>query len=177
MNILVITGSPRKKGNSDLMADAFIGAALKAGHEVNKIYASDLNVHGCTACEYCSSHPGICFIKDDMQQVYSLVQKCNMLVFASPLYFYSFTAQLKNVMDRLYAGLKVPVHITDAALLMACGASSAESANGAVISYKAICDYMHWNDRGIVIATNVHNKEDIGGTLFLSECKRLAESL
>lgn len=98
--ILILSGSPRKGGNSDLLCDAFLKGAKEAGHEVEKIRVSEKKIGYCKACYYCTKHDGACVIQDDMADVMQKIIDADVLVLASPVYFYSIDAQLKALIDR-----------------------------------------------------------------------------
>lgn len=97
--ILILSGSPRKQGNSDLLCDEFMRGALEAGHTVEKIRVQEKKVAYCTACYACLD-TGNCAIKDDMAEIMEKMIACDVMVLASPVYFYSIDAQLKAVIDR-----------------------------------------------------------------------------
>ena len=103
MNILVVTGSPRKGGNTEILADAFAQAAKESGHEVAVRKLSRLKVGPCLACEYCFTHGGVCMQDDAMNEILQDVHKADMLVLASPIYWFDISAQMKCFIDRLYA--------------------------------------------------------------------------
>lgn len=100
--VLILSGSPRKGGNSDLLCDEFAKGAQEAGHEVEKIRVTEKNIACCRAC-YACKNGGVCAIKDDMAEVLQKMIDADVLVLASPVYFYSIDAQLKAVIDRTVA--------------------------------------------------------------------------
>ena len=96
MRILVLNGSPRPKGSTKQMVDAFREGAESAGHKVDVIDVCRKKIAGCLACEYCHTKGnGVCVQKDDMQEVYSLLGEADMLVIASPIYYHGVSGQLK----------------------------------------------------------------------------------
>lgn len=101
--ILILSGSPRKGGNSDLLCDEFQRGASSAGHEVEKLRIADKKVHPCSGCYFCRDHGGSCVHKDDMADILQKMIDADVLVLASPVYFYSIDAQLKAVIDRTVA--------------------------------------------------------------------------
>lgn len=101
--VLVLSGSPRKGGNSDVLCDEFIKGALSSGNEVEKIRIAEKKIGYCTGCYYCTKNDGKCAIKDDMGEILEKILACDVLVLASPVYFYSICAQLKAVIDRTVA--------------------------------------------------------------------------
>lgn len=100
--VLILSGSPRKGGNSDLLCDEFMKGAIESGNEVEKIRVSEKNIGYCRACYACSD-TGKCIIKDDMAIILKKMIDCDVIVLASPVYFYSIDAQLKAVIDRTVA--------------------------------------------------------------------------
>lgn len=98
-NILVISASPRKGGNSDVLCDEFIKGAQKAGHKVEKIFLRNFKVNYCTGCGVCNSTHK-CVQKDDMAEIMDKMVNADVIVFATPVYFYTMDAQLKTLIDR-----------------------------------------------------------------------------
>ncbi len=101
--VLILSGSPRKGGNSDILCDEFMKGAEEAGNAVEKIRVSAKKIAPCLGCYYCSSHGGECVHKDDMAEVLQKMIEADVLVLASPVYFYSIAAQLKALIDRTVA--------------------------------------------------------------------------
>ena len=100
---LILSGSPRKGGNSDLLCDEFMKGALESGNEAEKIFLRSKKVAPCSACYYCRDHGGKCAIQDDMAEILDKMQEAGVIVIASPVYFYSIDAQMKAVIDRSVA--------------------------------------------------------------------------
>lgn len=109
-NVLVLLGSPRKNGNTELLVNEFIRGAIEAGNRVNKIAIREKNINGCIGCCACQKNGGHCFQKDDMQFIYEAMVNSDIIVFASPVYFYSWTSQMKTVLDRAFAIEKLLNH-------------------------------------------------------------------
>lgn len=100
--VLVLSGSPRKNGNSDLLCNEFLKGAAESGHEVEKTRVAEKKIGYCRGCYACKD-TGICAIRDDMAEVLQKMIDADVLVLASPVYFYSIDAQLKAVIDRTVA--------------------------------------------------------------------------
>lgn len=98
-NILVISASPRKGGNSDVLCDEFIKGAQQAGHKAEKIFLRKFKVNYCTGCGVCNSTHK-CVQKDDMAEIMDKMVNADVIVFATPVYFYTMDAQLKTLIDR-----------------------------------------------------------------------------
>ncbi len=102
MNVLAISSSPRKGGNSDVLCDEFLKGAAEAGHKTQKIRLAEKTITPCAACYGCgTSH--VCVRKDDMAEVLEALKAAEVIVLASPVYFYSVCAQMKTMIDRCLA--------------------------------------------------------------------------
>lgn len=101
--VLILSGSPRKRGNSDILCDEFAKGAIAAGNEVEKIFVAEKKISLCTGCYFCREHGGRCAFNDDMGDILQKIIDCDVLVLSSPVYFYSISAQLKSVIDRTVA--------------------------------------------------------------------------
>ena len=178
-NILILTGSPRKNGNSDKLADAFIAGAQQAGHQVTKYTAADKNIKGCTDCQTCFSQGTACSIADDFNELAPLVAQADMLVFATPLYWFSFPAQLKAAIDKMYSFFigKKEFKIKECALLVCAGDTNEAVFGGITASYKLIANFLNWQDKGVITVPGVHGKDDILQTDGLLRAETLGKSL
>jgi len=103
MKVLILSASPRQKGNSDLLCDAFARGAQEAGHTVRKMRTANMRISGCFGCNFCKSNNGECAVTDDMQLIYPAIREADVIVFGTPVYYYTVSAQLKLVWDRTYA--------------------------------------------------------------------------
>lgn len=101
--VLILSGSPRKGGNSDLLCDEFMRGAIENDNEVEKIRVADKNIGYCSACYYCTDNKGVCVKKDDMAGILNKIIQADVIVMASPVYFYSVDAQMKALIDRSVA--------------------------------------------------------------------------
>lgn len=149
--ILVIDGSPRVGKNTDQLCDAFMKGAQEAGHEVVKFRVAGKKINGCIHCMQCFKN-GPCSQKDDMIPLYDEIEKADMIVLASPIYFWQITAQTKAVIDRMYA-LYVAGRFQrkDTAAIFVSG-GDADCCDEAVSFYKnVIINRLHWNDKGMMV--------------------------
>ncbi|MDV0443534.1 flavodoxin family protein [Methanorbis rubei] len=101
--VLVISATPRKGGNSDVLCDEFVRGAREAGHSAEKIFLCDKKIGFCTACDYCQTNAGECIQDDDMAEILEKLVSSDVIVLASPVYFYTLNAQMKTLIDRVYA--------------------------------------------------------------------------
>ena len=101
--VLIISSSPRKGGNSDLLCDEFMKGAIEAGNEVEKIFLKDKTVHPCTGCSVCSMYGKPCPQKDDAAEIVEKMIAADVIVMATPVYFYTMCGQMKIMIDRCCA--------------------------------------------------------------------------
>ena len=176
-NIVVVTGSPRANGNSDILAGAFIEGARQCGNSVTVFHAGRMNINGCLDCKYCFSHEGECIQKDDMQAVYPSLRKADILVFASPVYWYGLSSQIKALIDRMFAGCMKPYPIASIGLLLTYGDTDPEVAAPAISHFKAISHYMDWKIEGIIMQEGVKEAGEIRGKKSLQDAENLGAGI
>ncbi|MBQ8094280.1 MAG: flavodoxin family protein [Clostridia bacterium] len=151
MHVLILNGSPRINGNTRKMVAAFCEGLEAAGHAYDVIDVCRMNIHGCLACEFCHGKGnGRCAQKDDMEQIYPLLEEADMLVIASPIYYHGLSGQMKCTIDRFYAALypKKPGKLSKAAMILSSG--DPEMYDGAMFSYQGdFVGYLGLEDRGV----------------------------
>lgn len=175
MNIVVLSGSPRKGANTDIMVEAFAETAREGGHTVEVIRVASKKIAGCLGCQYCFTHEGACVQRDDMIGVVESLQDADMVVFASPIYWFDITAQEKAAIDRLYAFVATGFPFTKTALLLD---SHCEGVYDAVIAmYKSTCAYCKWEDQGIVTISGMTERDSMASSPKLEEVRDLARKL
>lgn len=178
MHILVITGSPHKRGTSALLVDAFLEGATAAGHQVERFDSAFAAVAPCRACDFCRSHGEQCTQKDDMEALWPKLLQADLVVLATPLYYFGFSAQLKAVLDRFYAkNASLRQHPKGVCLLATCGDSETWAMDGLRTHYACFCKYMGWEDRGQVLAFGVSVPKDIEATDYPAQARALGASL
>ena len=148
MNILVVNGSPRANGKTASMCNAFTEAARECGHEVTLVDVAKKKIAGCLACEYCHTKgDGNCAQKDDMQDIYPVLQEADMLVMGSPIYYHGYSGQMQCFLSRIYA-LDKPKNLKKTALFLASGDSDVY--DGAIFAYHGnFTGYLETEDCGI----------------------------
>ena len=171
--IVVITGSPRKNGNSFAMTDAFIKAAKAKGHTVTRFDAALNKVGGCHACETCFKTGKACSFDDDFNAIAPSILEADAVVFTTPVYWYSFPAQIKGVIDRLFsfcvAGKNVAGKLC--ALITCCEENDVSVMDGVRIPYEKTAALLKWTSVGEVLVPGVLNAGDVDKT---DGCKRAA---
>lgn len=175
MNILVVTGSPRKNGNTEIMAEEFAKSAIEAGHNVLVKKLSEKKVNPCIACEYCFTHDSVCVQNDDMNEMLKDLDQADMLVLASPIYWFDVSAQTKCFIDRMYAFAKKGFHLKSIAMLLNSGADGVYDAAEAQL--KSIASYLKWEIKGIIKVPNLRKKGAIKDAKELEQLRDFAKSL
>lgn len=154
MNIVVLTGSPRRRGNSNTLAERFIAGAQEAGHTAFRFDCAAERVRPCQACNACGMD-GPCVQKDAFEKLREPLIKADLIAFATPMYYFGISAQLKTVIDRFYA-INGPLHVSKKAVLMMTYANSnPKEAQPIIAHYEQLCDYMGWSDVGQIIVPGV----------------------
>ena len=176
MNILLLNGSPHAKGNT-VAAVAAVKKGFEAnmaGAEVTVINVAELSIAPCKGCNACRANGGVCVQKDDAKTVLDAVIKADAVVFASPVYFFGITAQLKAAIDRLYAGGPALAGAKKIAVL-AIGASPTN-----LPQYKAISDqftclagFTKWNLVASKFFQAAAPTDLAGNAAALQECEAL----
>ena len=174
--VLIISSSPRKGGNSDILCDAFAVGAKEAGNEVEKVRIADLKIGYCTGC-YACQNTGKCAIKDDARSVIDKMLTADVIVLASPVYFYSICAQLKALIDRTVV---VYPNLTNKRFyyILTMADTNRDKFDGSLAALRGFLDcYEGSEECGMVCADGVYEKGTINGTKFIAEAKALGASV
>jgi len=176
-NIVVLSGSPRKGGNTDLLTEAFIKGAKESGNTVKQFRVADMKIGGCLGCQHCFEHGGACVQKDDMPQILNALKTADVVVYASPIYYAGVTAQLKATIDRTYALMKVGSPWTKCALLLTCGNPDVSMAEPTIAMYKAILGFGNRENCGIIVAAGINGIGEIAGKPELAKAEELGRNI
>lgn len=176
MKILVITGSPRKNGNSNTLAEHFIKGAEEAGHKVVRFDSAFKNVHPCIACNKCGMN-GECVFKDDFEFVRNNIVDADAVVFATPMYYFGISAQIKAVIDRFYA-INGQIHVPKKSVLILTYAdTSSKEAQPIINHYETLLNYLGWSDAGKVIASGVWTEGSVNNTQYPKQAYELGKNI
>ena len=177
MNILILLGSPRKGGNTDLLVEAFVkGASQK--HHVEVVSVHDYKVNPCMGCNACfKNEANACVQNDDMSLIYEKMSRADMLVIASPVYFYGLSAQLKAVIDRFHNPIRDTFRLKKMALLLVGAATLPELFDSILAQYRLCLNFFKLEDAGRVLVRGVKDKGDIRNTDALQEAFHLGSNV
>lgn len=178
--IVILNGSPRKTGNTSELVKAFTEGAISVGNDVLSFHLDSMNIHGCKGCfGGHSSRECPCIQKDDMEKIYPAVKEANIIVLASPLYYWNMSGQLRTTIDRLFAleegdGNLLRGHERSSALLMAAEGYGFEDV---LLYYNHLLEHLKWKNLGHVLSGGNMVVGDIKGKKELDEACKLGESI
>ena len=175
--IVVITGSPRKNGNSFAMTDAFIKAAQDNGHTVTRFDAAMKNVGGCHACETCFKTGKACSFDDDFNMIAPAILQADAVVFTMPVYWYSIPAQIKGVIDKLFSFCVAGKDVSgkECALITCCEEDDMSVMDGVRNPIERSAALLKWKMVGEVLVPGVLNVGDIEKTEGCKQAAALAD--
>ena len=161
-NIVILVGSMRKGGNTDLLARRFAEGASEH-NSVEIISVADHKVAPCIGCNTCFTREDNACFNHDMDAIYEKLRRADVLVIASPVYFYGISAELKAIIDRLHTPMRNTFAIRKLALLLVGAASLPNLFDPILMQYQMILDFFHLQDCGKVLVSCVKDKGDILG--------------
>lgn len=176
MNIVVITGSPRRKGNSFAMTDAFIKAVEAKGNSVTRFDAAFMKIGGCHACMTCFKTGKACSFDDDFNQIANAILKADAVVYTMPVYWYSIPSQIKGVIDRIFSLVVGGKDISGkkCALITCCEESDMTVMDGVRIPLERSAKLLKWQMVGEVLVPGVLNEGAVSDTDGCEQAAALA---
>lgn len=178
--IVILNGSPRRSGNTSALAKAFTRGAEEAGNTVTEFFLDGMDIHGCKGCfGGDNSRDCPCVQQDDMAKIYPAVKGADVVVLASPLYYWTMSGQLRTALDRLFALEEGGENLLrgngrSGVLLMAAEGSAFEDA---VTYFDHLMDHLRWNNLGHVLAGGNMAVGDIEGKREIQEAYTLGKKI
>ncbi len=175
--IVVITGSPRKKGNSFAMTDAFVQAAKAKGDTVTRFDTAMMKIGGCHACETCFQTGKACSFDDDFNRIAPAILEADAIVYTMPVYWYSIPAQIKGVIDRIYSFCVAGKDLAgkECGLIACCEENDKTVLDGVRIPLERSAALLNWKMVGEVLIPGVLNIGDIEKTDGCAQAAALAD--
>lgn len=174
--VLILSGSPRKNGNSDILCDEFMRGAAQVGHQVEKIRVAEKKIGYCRACYACRG-TGVCAIKDDMADILQKMIDADVLVLASPVYFYSIDAQLKALIDRTVARW-TEVKNKEFYYIVTAADGEEEAAETTIACFRGYADCVNGaKEKGIIYGMGVYEKGEIKNTAKMTEAYEMGKQV
>ena len=159
--ILILTGSPRRNGNTDRLAQSFAKGAEES-NQVEIVSVCDYKVNPCIGCNSCFSRErNRCFQNDDMTAIYEKLSQADILIIASPVYFYGISSQLKAIIDRLHTPLRNSFNIKKLGLILVGAATLPELFDAIITQYKLVLNFFKLEDAGSVLVRGAKEKGEV----------------
>lgn len=175
--IIVVTSSPRKNGNSETLAQRFADGAKAVGNEVKFVAVCDIDLKFCTGCLYCNTHDK-CVLNDGMNELYKDFQNADVLVFATPVYYYSVCGQLKTLLDRLNPLYVRENKFKDVYLLTTAADNDESAMDGAVKDMQGWIDCFNGVKlKGVIRGVGVTEKGAINNTAFPEQAYEMGKNV
>lgn len=176
-NILILNGSMRINGNTARLAQSFAEGAVQ-NNNVEIVYVADYNVNPCIGCNSCFVREGNkCFQDDDMVKIYEKLRNADIVVIASPVYFYGISAQLKAIVDRLHTPMRNTFHIKKLGLLLVGAAYLPNLFDPILMQYQMVLEFFKLESIGTVLVRGVNDIGDIDGNSALKEAYDMGVSI
>ena len=178
--IVILNGSPRRKGNTSALVKAFTEGAESSGNTVTEFFLDGMKIHGCKGCfGGHSSRECPCVQKDDMGKIYPAVKECDVIILASPLYYWNISGQIRTAVDRLFAleegdGNLLRGHGRSCALLMVAEGNWFDDV---LLYYSHLMEHLRWKNLGSVLAGGNGDVGDIEGKPEIQKAYELGKSI
>lgn len=174
--VLILSGSPRNYGNSDILCNEFMRGAVESGNEVEKIRVAEKKIGYCTACYACRD-TGMCAIKDDMAEIMQKLIDADVIVLASPVYFYSIDAQLKALIDRTVCRW-TEVKNKEFYYIMTAADTGRESMETTLACFRGYADCVEGaKEMGVIYGTGVYDKGEIKDKSAMTEAYEMGKGV
>ena len=177
-NVLIISSSPRKGGNSDTLCDSFFKGAEESGNKVSKIFLKDKKINYCTGCGFCNTNDyTACSQKDDMADILEQMIAADVIVFATPVYFYAMCGQMKTFIDRCCSRY---THILNKQFyyIITAADDNKDALNRTVEEFRGFLDCLEGaEEKGILYGAGVWEKSDVQNSPFLNQAYEMGKSV
>jgi multimeric flavodoxin WrbA len=168
-SVLVISSSPRRGGNSDLLCDQLIMGAQTAGHEAEKIFIKDKKINYCTGCGTCIDKGKRCPQKDDMAEILEKMIAADVIVMATPVYFYTMCAQMKTLIDRTCSRY-TEISNKEFYFILTAADNSKQAMAGTLEGFRAFTSCLNGaKEKGIIYGTGAWHIGEIKGKPAMKE--------
>ena len=175
--VLVLSASPRKGGNSDFLCDQFILGAKEAGHQTEKIFLRDKEINYCLACDTCQRNGGNCDQDDDMTEVLNKIISSDVIILATPVYFYTMNAQMKTLIDRTYSRY-TEIRNKDFYFITTAAVKSKKALERTIEGFRGFTYVLNGaNENGIIYGTGAWNIGDIKGSKAMPEAYDMGKAV
>jgi len=175
--VLILSASPRKGGNSDMLCDQFMLGAKEAGNQTEKIFLRDKTINYCTGCGTCFNMGEGCPQKDDMAEILEKMMAADVIVMATPVYFYTMCGQMKTLIDRTCAGYKKILN-KDFYFILTAADSSKPAMERTLEEFRGFTGLLkNAKEKGIIYGTGAWEKGDIKGMPVMHDALKMGKTV
>lgn len=176
--VLIISSTPRKGGNSDVLCDEFLKGAVSKGHDVQKVFLKDKKINYCTGCGYCNTiNQTGCSQKDDMAEILDLMIESEVIVFATPVYFYTMCGQLKTFIDRCCAKY-TQITGKEFYFIMTAADTSKKSFDKVLEEFKGFMYCLDGvTEKGAILASGVWQMNEVKSTTYIQQAYEMGVNI
>lgn len=174
--VLIISGSPRKGGNSDTLCDQFMAGAKETGNDVEKIFLKDKKINYCTGC-YACKRDGNCVQKDDMAEILDKMMAAEIILMATPVYFYTMNGQMKTLIDRTVSKY-MKMKDKDMYFIATAAVTNKAELERTIEGFRGFTDcYEGLREKGVILAAGVWNIGDVKRTKYMKEAYEMGKNV
>lgn len=176
-NILILSSSPRRGGNSDTLCDEFMRGAIDEGNAVEKIFLGDKTIKYCTGCSTCSLHGKPCPQKDDMPEILDKMVAADIIMMATPVYFYTMSAQMKTLIDRC-CGRYTEMTSKEFCFIVTAAENAQAKMERTIDTFQGFLDCLdHATIKGIIYGLGVWHSGEINHTPTMQQAYNMGRSI
>lgn len=176
-NILILSSSPRRGGNSDTLCNEFLRGAIDAGHTVEKIFLGDKKINYCTGCSTCSLRGKPCPEKDDMPEILDKMVAADIIVMATPVYFYTMSAQMKTLIDRC-CGRYTLITGKEFYFIVTAAESAQQKMARTIDTFQGFLDCLNGATiKGVIYGLGVWHSGEINGTPTMQQTYQMGRMI
>ena len=175
--VLILSSSPRKGGNSDLLCDKFMEGAKEAGNFTEKIFLKDKRINYCEGCGACYNEHTACPQQDDMKEILEKIINADAIVMASPVYFYSIAAQMKTLIDRCCAKY-TQIKNKEFYFIMTAADGNKSCMERTLECFRGFTDCLDGaEEKGIIYGVGAWEKGDIKRSKFMEQAYEMGKAV
>lgn len=175
--VLVLSSSPRKGGNSEVLCDEFFKGAKESGNKVEKIVLKDKEIHNCIACDSCKNNNGKCIWMDDMAEILDKMIESDVIAMATPVYFYTICAQMKTLIDRTVARY-TEIKNKEFYFIITAADYEEENLERTLECFRGFTDCLSGvEEKGVLYGTGVWNKGEVEGSNLMKQAYEMGKNI
>lgn len=175
--VLILSSSPRRHGNSDLLCDQFAAGAQQAGHPTEKIFLKDKTINYCTGCGTCFNREKACPQKDDIAEILEKMVSADVIVMATPVYFYTMCGQMKTMIDRTCARY-TEISNKDFYFIVTAADNNIPAMERTIEEFRGFTDCLDQpNEKGVIYGVGAWNKGEVKGSKAMTEAFEMGSAL